>query len=118
MRRARDHRHKPSRRIAWTFQPGVTEPPKTTSPLAFDQRHKISASIDYRFVDKDGPRFLGGQPLSNAGINVLFTAGSGFPYTPTFTFNEVTTGGFGVTSFGSGEFQLWSLDLQDRCEGE
>ncbi len=80
------------RRIAWTFQPGVTEPPKSTSPLDFDQRHKISASIDYRFVDKDGPRFLGGQPLSNAGINVLFTAGSGFPYTPTFTFNEVTTG--------------------------
>ncbi|MDE2722655.1 MAG: TonB-dependent receptor, partial [Gemmatimonadota bacterium] len=80
------------RRIAWGFQPGVTEPPKSTSPLDFDQRHKISASIDYRFVDKDGPRFLGGQPLSNAGINVLFEAGSGFPYTPTFTFNEVTTG--------------------------
>jgi outer membrane receptor protein involved in Fe transport len=80
------------RQIAWTFQPGVNEPPKSTSPLDFDQRHKVSASIDYRFVDKDGPRFLGGQPLSNAGINVLFTAGSGFPYTPTFTFNEVTTG--------------------------
>ena len=79
------------RQIAWTFQPGVNEPPKSTSPLDFDQRHKISASVDYRFVDGDGPMLMGGRPLSNAGVNVLITAGSGFPYTPTFTFNEVTT---------------------------
>ena len=78
------------RNIAWTFQPGFTEPPKTTSPLAFDQRHKISASLDYRFVENDGPRFMGGFPLANVGVNVLISAGSGMPYTPTYTYNEVT----------------------------
>jgi len=79
------------RNIAWTFQPGFTEPPKSTSPLDFDQRHKVSASLDYRFTDGDGPRFMGGHPLSNAGLNVLIKAASGTPYTPTYTFNEVTT---------------------------
>jgi outer membrane receptor protein involved in Fe transport len=88
------------RNIAWGFQPGVTEPPKTTSPLDFDQRHKLTVSVDYRFADEDGPRFMGGYPLSNTGLNLLFKSGSGFPYTPTFVFNEVTLAS--VTSRPSG----------------
>lgn len=105
------------RNIAWTFQAGVTEPPKGTSPLDFDQRHKISGSVDYRFVDNDGPQFMGGYPLANSGLNVLVTAGSGFPYTPTFTFNEVTT--LSVTSRPSGpinsSYGPWSFQVDAKA---
>ncbi len=78
------------RNIAWTFQAGVTEPPKSTAPLDYDQRHKITGSVDYRFTADDGPHFMGGYPLANAGLNVLVRAGSGFPYTPTVFFNQIT----------------------------
>ncbi len=78
------------RNIAWQFQPGATEPPRQLAPLNFDQRHKVTVNVDYRFGDKDGPALGGMRPLSNAGINVLFKAGSGFPYTPTYVYNEVT----------------------------
>jgi outer membrane receptor protein involved in Fe transport len=105
------------RNIAWTFQAGVTEPPKGTAPLDFDQRHKISGSVDYRFVDKDGPKFMGGYPLANAGLNVLVSAGSGFPYTPTFTFNEVTT--LSVSSRPSGpinsSYGPWSFQVDAKA---
>ncbi|MSS72037.1 MAG: TonB-dependent receptor [Candidatus Latescibacteria bacterium] len=78
------------RNIAWQFEPGLTEPPTVTAPLNFDQRHKVTINVDYRLGQKDGPALWGTHPLSNAGINVLFKAGSGFPYTPTFVYNEVT----------------------------
>jgi hypothetical protein len=105
------------RNIAWTFQPGVTEPPKATASLDFDQRHKVSASVDYRFVDKDGPVLMGGYPLANAGINFLVTAGSGFPYTPTYTFNEVTA--LSVSSRPSGpvnsSYGPWSFQVDAKA---
>ena len=78
------------RNIAWQFQPGATEPPRMLAPLNFDQRHKVTVNVDYRFGDKDGPALGGAHPLANAGINLLFKAGSGFPYTPTYVYNEVT----------------------------
>jgi outer membrane receptor protein involved in Fe transport len=51
--------------------------PKTEYYLDFDQRHTLSANIDIRAGEKEGI-----QPFTNAGINILFTLGSGFPYTP------------------------------------
>jgi outer membrane receptor protein involved in Fe transport len=51
--------------------------PKTEFYLDFDQRHTISADIDIRAREKEGV-----QPFRNAGLNILFTVGSGFPYTP------------------------------------
>lgn len=44
-------------------------------PLDFDQRHTISANIVYRFED------LGNNIFKNTGINLLFRANSGRPYT-------------------------------------
>lgn len=55
-------------------------------PLDFDQRHRISGNIDYRFFgdDNKGPGIeLGGKtiyPLANAGANCTFYLGSGTPY--------------------------------------
>lgn len=74
------------RNIAWT----ASNPPKLSSPLAFDQRHKLSANFDYRYQRGQGPIWGGRRWLENTGLNVLINAGSGTPYTPTNTYNEVT----------------------------
>jgi outer membrane receptor protein involved in Fe transport len=51
--------------------------PKVESYLDFDQRHTFSANLDIRAKENEGI-----QPFRNAGINFLFTLGSGLPYTP------------------------------------
>jgi outer membrane receptor protein involved in Fe transport len=74
------------RNIAWTS----SEPPKQTAPLAFDQRHRLVASLDYRMREEDGPLLFGRRPFSKSGVAVLISAASGLPYTPTGVYNEVT----------------------------
>ncbi len=56
-------------------------PPNFISPLDFDQRHKLNLSLDYRLGSGEGPTIFGSKLLENFGINILATAGSGFPYT-------------------------------------
>ena len=68
---------------------------RTTSPLSFDKRHEIKASIDYRYsngTEYDGPRITSNKGtdhektvllLQNTGINLTFRGGSGLPYTST-----------------------------------
>jgi outer membrane receptor protein involved in Fe transport len=56
---------------------------RTIAPLDFDQRHSITVSVDYRYSDgKDynGPMIKNTQILANTGLNVVFRAGSGTPY--------------------------------------
>lgn len=59
---------------------------RNIKPLDFDQRHTLVASFDYRYEsgkDYNGP-VVGKnkkQILSNAGLNLVFKAGSGTPYT-------------------------------------
>ncbi len=51
-------------------------------PMPWDSRHNINAQIDYRFIgDKKGPMIGGIHPLQDAGIQFIFTARSGEPYT-------------------------------------
>jgi len=123
------------RNIAWQ----ASEPPKQTSPLAFDQRHKLSANLDWRFGEDEGPAWGGRKWLAKTGINVLYNVASGTPYTPTFTYDEVTLAavagvpsgplnsrygpwtssldfkadkGFSVAGFNLGAF-VWVLNLFD-----
>ena len=56
-------------------------PPNFISPLDFDQRHKLNLSFDYRLGSGEGPTIFGSKLLENFGVNILATAGSGFPYT-------------------------------------
>lgn len=72
--------------IAWT----ASNPPKQTSPLDFDQRHKVSMNLDLRMGKGEGPLLGNFRPFENAGVNLLFNVGSGTPYTPTQVYNEVT----------------------------
>ena len=64
---------------------------RTLTNLSFDQRHKLSANLDYRFgygTDYNGPitkKVKNGKSkeikwLQNTGININFSAGSGMPY--------------------------------------
>jgi outer membrane receptor protein involved in Fe transport len=74
------------RQTAWT----AADPPKQTFALDFDQRHKLSLNLDYRFADGDGPAWGGTRILENAGVNMLCSVTSGTPYTPIEIINEVT----------------------------
>lgn len=74
------------RNIAWY----AAETPKMTSPLAFDQRHKLSANIDFRYAKGEGPVWHNNRILENAGLSILANAASGTPYTPSKVYNEVT----------------------------
>ena len=56
--------------------------PKQTSPLDFDQRHKIAANLDWRFGKSEGPAWGGAHWLENFGVNLLMNIASGTPYTP------------------------------------
>ena len=62
-----------------TGQPNL----RTTIPLSYDQRHAISASVDYHYgdgKDYDGPVWFGANVFQNAGANLMLSAGSGTPY--------------------------------------
>lgn len=50
-------------------------------PLANDSRHVINMNLDYRFADNDGPLIGNSRILQNSGLNLVFRARSGEPYT-------------------------------------
>lgn len=53
-----------------------TERPSVINPLDFEQKHRGSVILDYRFGNNDG-----GSVLQNLGLNGLFTFNSGHPFT-------------------------------------
>ncbi len=74
------------RNVAWT----AGQPPKLTSPLDFDQRHKITVNVDYRNGKGEGPMLSGRRLLERAGLNMILSIGSGSPYTAVLPYDEVT----------------------------
>jgi hypothetical protein len=57
---------------------------RTTSPLSFDERHRLTVSLDYRYFSGrkyTGPEINGKQIFADAGLNILMIAASGRPYT-------------------------------------
>lgn len=52
-----------------------------TTALDYDSRHQITASIDYRYDDGEGPVVGGNHIFQNAGVNFLIRTRSGEPYT-------------------------------------
>ncbi len=97
------------RNIAWVG----TETPKQTSPLDFDQRHKISMNLDYRLGRGEGPAFSGHRWLQETGINALLNVSSGTPYTPTKVFNEVTLAAISPEPVGpvNSRYGPWNVTL-------
>ncbi len=68
-----------ARIIAWRSQTGVF--PETLAPLAFDRRHNLNVSLDYRLGSGEGPMVGGVYPLAGFGFNLLGVLQSGSPYT-------------------------------------
>jgi hypothetical protein len=57
---------------------------RTIFPYSYDQRHQIVTTFDYRYGQGrgyNGPTINGKDILQNTGLNVIFIAGSGTPYT-------------------------------------
>jgi hypothetical protein len=56
---------------------------RTIYPYSYDQRHAITATLDYRYgsgIDYNGPVIKGVKLLENTGVNVVSYIGSGTPY--------------------------------------
>ena len=54
---------------------------RTLYPLSFDERHRISGSIDYRYGAGEGPEIFGKRVFANTGVNLFGSTVSGRPYT-------------------------------------
>ncbi len=88
-------------RTVWQSPTNTPYFPQIISPTTFNQSHKGSLNLDYRFSDDDGPELFGSKFLSKFGGNLLFTFTSGFNYTrwdgfdnartPNETLNESST---------------------------
>lgn len=74
------------RNIAWT----ASQVPHQTSPLDFDQRHKLSLNMGLTFAKQEGPKLGRFLPLSNVDVNVLYNIATGTPFTATNITDEVT----------------------------
>jgi outer membrane receptor protein involved in Fe transport len=97
------------RNIAWT----ASNPPKQSSPLDFDQRHKIAANLDWRFGKGEGPLVGDHHLLENFGVNVLLSAGSGTPYTPVEVYDEVTLAAVSTVPEGptNSRYSAWTSTI-------
>ncbi len=84
------------RNIAWT---GGNEP-KQSSPLDFDQRHKLSVNLDYSNGRGEGFKLGNFTPLASFDLNVLYNVASGTPFTPTTVYDEVTQGAVNSSPVG------------------
>ncbi len=74
------------RNIAWT----ASEVPHQTSPLDFDQRHKLSVNMDLALGKSQGPKWGSWAFLEDTDLNLLFNVATGTPFTPTIITDEVT----------------------------
>ena len=75
---------------------------RTIYPYNYDQRHRINATIDYRYgegKDYNGPKLFGKDILANTGVNLVANMGSGTPYSQQSNITpEANIGGGGTTN--------------------
>jgi len=86
-------------------------------PLSYDERHRISTVIDYRYAGGkryNGPSIAGYNIFENAGVNMLITAVSGRPYTRTF--NPQPFGGSGFLGSINGARLPWYFNIDLRAD--
>lgn len=87
------------------------------SPLNFDERHRLSANIDYRYgagQQYTGPKWFGADVFSNAGVSLQANAASGRPYT-----HQVKPTRFGSQGIGSainGARLPWNFTIDMRVD--
>jgi outer membrane receptor protein involved in Fe transport len=104
---------------------------RTLTNLSFDQRHRVSATIDFRYdgganyngyiqkiKDKEGKVKKEIRWFENAGATVLFSAGSGMPYSRSSTpFSNYGLGGKSQLSGSiNGSNRPWILQCDVRID--
>ena len=103
--------------LASTGQPNL----RTTNPLSFDQRHAVSASVDYHYADGkdyDGPVWFGKNVFANGGANIMFSAGSGTPYSKQSNITQEATYGINERSTLEGSLNGSRLPWQFRMNAK
>ncbi len=68
-------------RTIWQSPTTVPFFPQQVGPLDFNQKHRGSVNIDYRFGREDGPAILGSKIFERFGANLLVQFNSGHNYT-------------------------------------
>jgi outer membrane receptor protein involved in Fe transport len=83
----------PSTGFRMIWQSATTTPffPQQIAALDFNQTHKGSINLDYRYANEDGPELLGIKLLENFGFNMLFSFGSGYNFTRWIGFENLRT---------------------------
>lgn len=91
---------------------------RTLIPLDYDQRHRINATVDYRYgkgSDYDGPAW-GKKIFQDAGANIIFNAGSGLPFTKQSNFTQDAAFGISERSTLKGSVNGARLPWQFRID--
>lgn len=86
-------------------------------PLSFDERHRITAVVDYRYgsgAKYNGPKIGDTEIFANAGINFNIAAVSGKPYTRREVVSQF--GGSGFLGAINGSRLPWTLNLDMRVD--
>lgn len=104
---------------------------RTLNNLSFDQRHRISANLDYRFeggADYNGPKTQYSKKgtnkvkeirwLENTGITLLLSAASGLPYSRSSTPYSTYVTGTASQLSGSinGSHKPWTFQCDIRID--
>lgn len=100
-----------------TGQPNL----RTTIPLSYDQRHAISASVDYRYKTGDkytGPVLGKWKVFEDAGANIMMSAGSGTPYSKQSNITQEAADGINDRSTLSGSINGSRLPWQFRLNAK
>lgn len=97
---------------------------RTLIPLDFDQRHNLSAVVDYRFGGKangspyTGPKWFGLDIFQNTGVNFVVNSGSGTPYSKQINISPEAAGGGSSFLRGSinGSNMPWRTSINMRMD--
>src|SRR5690606_28010484 len=87
------------------------------SPLSFDERHRVTANIDYRYGSGNqynGPRLFGADILANAGVSMQIVGASGRPYTKNQRAERY--GGSGIGGAINGARLPWNFTFDLRAD--
>ena len=92
-------------------------PIRNLIPLSYDERHRITSTIDYRYGSGKkytGPRIGGMDIFANTGLNMIVNAVSGRPYTKRQTVQQF--GGVGYEGAINGARLPWSATIDARLD--
>lgn len=87
---------------------------RTLYPLSYDERHRISGSLDYRYGKGEGPEVFGVRLLENFGVNLFGSAVSGRPYTRSIIPDQLS--GNGTEGDINGARLPWNTTLNLRVD--